>query len=82
MKATGVVRKVDELGRIVIPIELRRTLGIDVKDPLEIFIDKDMIVLRKYEPFCIFCTGNDVLKEYEGKRVCIHCRTRLSKDDK
>lgn len=79
MKSIGVVRKIDHLGRVVIPKELRRTLSIAEKDPLEIFIDKDMIVLRKYEPFCIFCTGNDVLKEYEGKHVCIHCRTRLSK---
>lgn len=79
MKSIGVVRKIDNLGRIVIPKELRRILSIDIKDQLEIFIDKDMIILRKYEPFCIFCTGNEGLKEYEGKHVCIHCRTRLSK---
>lgn len=54
MKATGIVRKVDELGRIVIPIELRRTMGIDIKDPLEIFVDGEKIILRKYEPTCIF----------------------------
>ena len=50
MKATGIVRKVDELGRIVLPIELRRTLDIEIKDPVEIFVDEDFIILRKYEP--------------------------------
>lgn len=49
MKATGITRKVDELGRVVIPIELRRTLGINVKDPLEIFVDEDKVVFKKYE---------------------------------
>ena len=55
MKSTGVVRKVDELGRIVIPVELRRTLNIDVKDALEIYVDGDQVILKKYEPACIFC---------------------------
>lgn len=49
MKSTGIVRKVDELGRVVIPIELRRSLGIEVKDPIEIYVDDDKIILRKYE---------------------------------
>lgn len=79
MKSTGIVRRVDELGRVVLPKELRRILNIDDRDPVEIFTDQDMIILRKYEPFCIFCTGDDGLKEYEGKQVCVHCRTRLSK---
>ena len=57
MKSTGIVRKVDELGRVVIPIELRRTLGIEEKDALEIYTDNEKIVLKKYEPACIFC-GN------------------------
>ena len=55
MKATGIVRKVDSLGRIVLPIELRRTLGIGELDPLEIFVDGEKIILRKYEPACTFC---------------------------
>ena len=55
MKSTGIVRKVDELGRVVIPIELRRTLGIEEKDALEIYTDNEKIVLKKYEPACIFC---------------------------
>ena len=55
MKATGIVRKIDELGRIVLPIELRRNLNIDIKDPLEIYVEEGMIILKKYEPSCIFC---------------------------
>ena len=50
MKSTGIVRKVDELGRVVIPIELRRTLDINIKDPLEIYVDNDRVVLNKYQP--------------------------------
>lgn len=50
MKSTGIVRKIDDLGRVVIPKELRRTLGIDLKDPLEIYMDEDRIILKKYQP--------------------------------
>ena len=57
MKSTGIVRKVDELGRVVLPIELRRTLDLAEKDGLEIFVDGSTIILKKYEPACIFC-GN------------------------
>ncbi|MCL2322585.1 MAG: AbrB/MazE/SpoVT family DNA-binding domain-containing protein, partial [Oscillospiraceae bacterium] len=53
MKSTGIVRKVDELGRIVLPIELRRTLNIEIKDALEIYVDGDQIILKKYEPACV-----------------------------
>ena len=73
MKSTGIVRKVDELGRVVIPIELRRTMGIDEKDALEIYVDNEKIILKKYEPACIFC-GNAVdMQDYRGKRVCKDC---------
>jgi len=82
MKATGIVRKVDELGRVVIPIELRRTLGIDVKDALEIFVDADKIILKKYEPACIFC-GNDVdVQHYKGKLVCQSCAQAMFENTK
>lgn len=57
MKATGIVRKVDELGRIVLPIELRRTLDINIKDPVEIYVDGDFIMLKKYEPACVFAAA-------------------------
>lgn len=77
MKSTGIVRKVDELGRVVIPIELRRTLNIDVKDALEIFMESDTIILKKYEPACIFCGQAKNNYNYKGKRVCIECIDEL-----
>lgn len=77
MKATGIVRKVDELGRIVIPIELRRTLGIDIKDPIEIFVDEDFIMLKKYNPSCVLCGSMDGLKSFNGKNICKKCISEL-----
>lgn len=73
MKSTGIVRKVDELGRVVIPIELRRTLGIDEKDSLEIYVDNEKIVLKKYEPACVFCSSADDVQTFKGKLVCKKC---------
>lgn len=73
MKSTGIVRKVDELGRVVIPKELRRTMGIGMKDSLEIFVDGDKIILRKYEPACVFCGSDDGVKVLKGKNVCKNC---------
>lgn len=69
MKSTGIVRKVDELGRIVLPIELRRNLDIHEKDALEIFIDNDKIVLKKYQPADIFNGSMDDLIDYKGKKI-------------
>lgn len=69
MKSTGIVRKVDELGRIVLPVELRKSLGINIKDPLEIFTSNDRIVLKKYEPADIFTGEMRDLIEYKGKKV-------------
>lgn len=69
MKSTGMVRKVDELGRVVIPIELRRTLGVAEKDPLEIFVEDDRIILKKYEPGCVFSGEVTNLIQFEGKLV-------------
>ncbi len=79
MKATGMVRKVDELGRVVLPIELRRTLDIDVKDPLEIYVDDDCIILKKYEPACIFCGRADDVHIFKGKNICRSCINELGK---
>ena len=73
MKSTGVVRRVDELGRIVIPMELRRTLNIGEKDPLEIFVAEDMIILKKYAPGCIFCGSVENVQQYKDKKVCQDC---------
>lgn len=77
MKATGIVRKVDELGRIVLPIELRRTLNIDIKDPLEIYVEGEQIVLKKYEPSCIFCGNAKDVMNYKGKNICKNCLKEL-----
>ncbi len=73
MKSTGIVRKVDELGRIVLPIELRRTLNIDIKDSIEIYVDNSTIVLKKYEPTCIFCGESENVVTYKEKNVCKKC---------
>lgn len=78
MKATGIVRKVDELGRIVLPIELRRTLNIEIKDPLEIFVDGDSIVLKSYRPCCVFCGEGDEIVSHMGKNVCKSCIDQLN----
>lgn len=77
MKATGIVRKVDELGRIVLPIELRRTLGIAEKDSLEIYMDGSSIVLKKYQPCCIFCDSDNNVVSFHGKNVCSDCMKEL-----
>ena len=79
MKSTGIVRKVDELGRIVLPIELRRTLNINEKDSLEIFVVNDRIVLQKYEPACIFCGNADNIINYKGRNICEECILEMSK---
>jgi len=78
MKSTGIVRKVDELGRIVLPIELRRTLDIAEKDAVEIYVDGDAVVLRKYDPTCIFCGNSKNMKQYKGKNVCSDCAKQLA----
>jgi transcriptional pleiotropic regulator of transition state genes len=73
MKATGIVRKVDELGRIVIPIELRRILDIDVKDPVEIFADGEYVMLKKFSPLCYLCGSQYNLVVFKEKNVCQDC---------
>ncbi len=77
MKSTGIVRKVDELGRVVLPIELRRTLDIAVKDSLEIYVDEGAIILKKYEPACIFCGDARDVVNYKGKNICAKCMREL-----
>ncbi|HHW02569.1 MAG TPA: AbrB/MazE/SpoVT family DNA-binding domain-containing protein [Thermoanaerobacterales bacterium] len=79
MKSTGIVRKVDELGRVVIPIELRRTLGIDQRDALEIYVDADRIVLKKYMPACIFCGSAEDVVNFKGKNICSSCLEEIEK---
>ncbi|OPG89580.1 hypothetical protein B2I21_36285 [Chryseobacterium mucoviscidosis] len=75
MKSTGIVRQVDELGRIVIPIELRRVLGMDVGEPVEIFIDDqaNRLMFRKYQSGCLFCDSMESISYFRGRQVCSSC---------
>lgn len=77
MKSTGIVRCVDDLGRIVLPIELRRTLNIDSRDALEIYVDGNSIILEKYQQSCIFCGEAKSVVEFKGKNVCEDCLEQL-----
>ncbi len=77
MKTTGVVRKVDELGRVVLPISMRHNLGIEERDPLEILVEGDRIVLQKYRPACIFCGGSEEIIFYNEKRICGKCLAEI-----
>lgn len=77
MKSTGMVRKVDELGRIVIPIEMRRTLDIEEKDVLEIYVEGDKIILSKHETACVFCGSTKDVANYKSKNVCLDCVREL-----
>lgn len=79
MKATGIVRNLDNLGRVTLPIELRRNLNLDIKDPVEIFVEDDKIILRKYEPCDVFTGAKDDLVEYQGKMVSKETIRELAK---
>jgi len=77
MKATGIVRKLDQLGRIVIPKELRGTFDLKETDPIEIFVDGADIILRKYQPACIFCNDANDIVSFEGKNICRKCLKKI-----
>ena len=77
MKSTGIIRKIDDLGRIVLPMELRKKLGIDQHDPIEIYVDGDSIILKKHQTACIFCGEQKNLIEYKGKHVCNDCAKHI-----
>ena len=77
MKATGIVRPVDPLGRVVIPVELRSNLGIKTDDSLEVFVDGEYIMLKKYEPACIFCGNAKDVHGIHGKNICRTCLEEL-----
>lgn len=79
MKSTGIVRKVDDLGRIVLPIELRRTLGIKYTDSLEVFTEDNTIILKKYAPCCIFCGEARDVKAFKGKIICPRCAGEIGR---
>ena len=78
MKSTGIIRKVDELGRVVIPIEIRNQFDISEKDPIEIYVSGSSIVLKKLEENCIFCDNTDNLIEYNNKLICKNCLKKLN----
>ena len=83
MKSTGIVRNVDNLGRIVLPIELRRTFHIEVGDPVELFVQGDKIILRRYQPGCIFCGKENNLRTFGDYKVCESCVSALqNKEEK
>ncbi len=79
MKSTGIIRRMDELGRIVIPIEIRNQFNIAEKDPMEIYVDGSSIILKKFEPNCIFCGNTKNLLEYNDKLICEKCKNKISK---
>ena len=78
MKSTGIIRKVDELGRVVIPIEIRNQFDISEKDPIEIYVSGSSIVLKKLEENCTFCDNTDNLIEYNNKLICKNCLKKLN----
>lgn len=78
VKSTGITRKIDDLGRIVLPIELRKQMGIGQRDPIEIYVDGDAIILKKHQAECVFCGGRKALTEYKGKHICDSCLKKLA----
>jgi transcriptional pleiotropic regulator of transition state genes len=78
MKSTGIIRRMDELGRVVIPIEIRNQFNIAEKDPMEIYVDGSSIILKKFEPNCIFCGNTKNLLEYKDKLICEKCSKKIS----
>ena len=82
MKSTGIIRRVDELGRVVIPIEIRNQFNIVEKDPIEIYVNGSSIVLKKFEPNCIFCGNTKELLTYNNKLICSNCASKISKLEK
>lgn len=73
MKSTGIVRNVDELGRIVVPKEMRKMMNIDKSDPVEIYVEGNKIILTKYQPACSICDGEGEMVSFKGKRICRAC---------
>ena len=80
MKSIGFVRRVDSLGRIVLPVELRKSFDIGIKDPLEIYVDGEQIILKKYEPACVFCGQAREIKHFKGKNICSNCLENLQSE--
>ena len=77
MKSLGIIRRVDELGRIVLPVETRKLMGLETRDGVEIFMEDDRIILKKYQPSCVFCGEADGVVDFKGKKVCKTCIEKL-----
>ncbi len=77
INSIGIIRRIDVLGQIVIPVEIRKVLNIDYNDGIAFFVDEDKIVLRKHESFCIFCKGAEGLLYFKGKYICVKCKTEI-----
>ncbi len=77
MKSTGIIRKIDELGRIVLPIEIRNAMDIKNRDSIEIYVEEDKIILKKYQPACLFCGNPDNVTLFKGKLICAECLATL-----
>ena len=80
MKATGMVKQIDEMGRIVIPREIKCSMGIQDRDHLEIFVEDNKIILKKYQPGCIFCGNTEQIVTFKGKLVCLDCKKEMLSD--
>ena len=79
MKSTGIVRNIDELGRIVVPKEMRKKMNISSSDPVEIYVEGDKIILTKYREVCVFCASDENITEFKGKKVCARCLEEIKK---
>ena len=79
MENMGYSRRVDELGRVVLPIEIRRRLGIEERDALDISLDKDRIIMKKWQQACVFCGSEISVDTYKEKQVCKSCAGELKK---
>ena len=77
MKSTGIVRNIDELGRIVVPIEMRKKMNISNSDPVEIYVEGDKIILTKYKETCVFCGCDSELLTFKEKKICPTCKSEL-----
>jgi transcriptional pleiotropic regulator of transition state genes len=78
MKSIGIVRKIDQLGRLVLPIELRNSMELPEGAPMEIYTDNNTIIIKKYQPGCVFCNSLDGVEHFKGQPICAKCRTELS----
>ncbi len=78
MQATGIVRKIDELGRVVLPVEIRQKLDVGAKDSLEFYWHENLLIIKKHEPACTFCGEADGIVIYEGKNICTKCREKIA----